>query len=112
MTVLITRDELNEAIGRGEVTVVDALPASYYRHAHLPGAVNLFVDDARERAHDVLPDKAAPIVTYCSNPACPNSERVARVLTSLGYTNVRTYREGIQDWVEAGLPTEATSFAA
>jgi rhodanese-related sulfurtransferase len=35
-----------------------------------------------------------------------------RVLTSLGYTNVRKYREGIQDWVEAGLPTEATASAA
>jgi hypothetical protein len=27
-------------------------------------------------------------------------------LTTLGYTNVRMYREGIQDWVEAGLRTE------
>jgi rhodanese-related sulfurtransferase len=32
---------------------------------------------------------------------------VARTLTRLGYTDVRKYREGIQDWVEAGLPTES-----
>jgi rhodanese-related sulfurtransferase len=112
MTVLITRDELREAIESGDVTVVDALPAGYYDQQHLPGAVNLFVDEARERALEVLPDKGAAIVAYCSNTACPNSEGVARVLTSLGYTNVRKYAEGIQDWVEAGLPTEATASAA
>ena len=112
MTGLITRDELRDAIDRGEVTVVDALPAAYYDQQHLPGALNLFVDEARDRALEVLPDRSAAIVTYCSNVACPNSEGVARVLTSLGYTNVRKYREGIQDWVEAGLPTEATASAA
>jgi len=112
MTVLITRDELRDAIDRGAVTVVDALPASYYDQLHLPGAVNLFVDEARDRAADVLPDKDASIVTYCSNAACPNSEGVARVLRSFGYSNVRKYREGIQDWVEAGLPTESTASAA
>jgi len=112
MTVLITRDELRNAIDGGEVTVVDALPASYYDQQHLPGAVNLFVDEARDRATEVLPDKDASIVAYCSNAACPNSEGVARVLTSLGYTDVRKYREGIQDWVEASLPTESTASAA
>jgi rhodanese-related sulfurtransferase len=112
MTALITRDELRAAIDNEEVTVVDALPAPYYDQQHLPGALNLFVDQAQERAAEVLPDKSAAIVAYCSNVACPNSEGVARVLTSLGYTNVRKYREGIQDWVEAGLPTESAASAA
>jgi rhodanese-related sulfurtransferase len=107
MTTLITRDELKAAIEKGEVTVVDALPAAYYEQQHLPGAVNLFVDEAADRAAAVLPDKGAAIVTYCSNAACPNSEGVARTLTQLGYTDVRKFREGIQDWVEAGLPTES-----
>jgi rhodanese-related sulfurtransferase len=112
MTTLITRDELRDAIASDAVTVVDALPSSYFDQQHLPGAVNLFVDEARERAFEVLPDKDAAIVAYCSNESCPNSEGVARLLTSLGYTNVRRYVEGIQDWVEAGLPTEATASAA
>lgn len=55
----------------------------------------------------LLPDRAAAIVTYCANPACPNSGQVADRLTSLGYTTVRTYREGIEDSVAAGLPTES-----
>ena len=55
----------------------------------------------------LLPDKSAAIVTYCSNAACPNSGQVAAKLSALGYTNVRKYREGIEDWVEAGLPVES-----
>ena len=40
-------------------------------------------------------------------PSCPNSGQVATRLTTLGYTNVRKYGEGIQDWTDAGLPTES-----
>jgi rhodanese-related sulfurtransferase len=107
MTTLITRDDLRTAIANGQVTLVDALPATYFEQQHLPGAVNLYVEEASARASEVLPDKHAAIVTYCSNVSCPNSEGVARMLTRLGYTDVRKYREGIQDWVEAGLPTES-----
>jgi rhodanese-related sulfurtransferase len=51
----------------------------------------------------------AAIVTYCSNSACQNSAQVAAKLEKLGYTNVRKYAEGVQDWAEAGLPTESTT---
>ena len=90
------------------MTVVDALPASYYARQHLPGAVNLVEDEVDVRAADLLPDKSALIVTSCSNTACHNSQAVATRLANLGYTNVRKYAEGVQDWVEHGLPTEST----
>jgi rhodanese-related sulfurtransferase len=106
MTALITRDELKAAIDAGTVTVVDALGGDYYAQRHLPGALALAPPEVGSRAALVLPDRAAAIVTYCSNPACPNSEQVATRLTSLGYRDVRKYREGIEDWAGAGLPTE------
>ncbi len=106
MTNLITRDELRAEIGAGTVTVVDALGGDYYAKQHLPGAIPLVESDVADRAPVLLPDRGAPIVTYCSNPACPNSQRVADRLAALGYSNVRKYREGIEDWVAAGLPTE------
>ncbi|WP_267242669.1 rhodanese-like domain-containing protein [Streptomyces sp. PR69] len=107
MTALITRDELAAAVKAGTVTVVDALGGEYYAKQHLPGAVPIVPGDVDGQAAALLPDRDAAIVTYCSNPACPNSGQVADRLTALGYTNVRKYREGIQDWVEAGLPTES-----
>ncbi|MFJ9605998.1 rhodanese-like domain-containing protein [Kitasatospora sp. NPDC101176] len=106
MTALITRDELAAAIEADTVTVVDALGGAYYDQQHLPGALALVLADVDAHAPALLPDRDAAIVTYCSNPACPNSGQVADRLTALGYRNVRKYREGIQDWVEAGLPVE------
>jgi rhodanese-related sulfurtransferase len=35
------------------------------------------------------------------------AENVARELAALGYTNVRDYAGGKQDWIDAGLPTES-----
>jgi len=107
VTTLISRDELFVEIEAGTVTVVDALGGEYYAKQHLPGAIPLVESDVAEQAAQLLPDRHAPIVTYCSNPACPNSQRVAERLTALGYTNVRKYREGIEDWTAAGLPTES-----
>lgn len=107
MTTLISRAELQAAIEATSVVPVDALPESYYAQQHLPGALNLVADDVEARAATLLPDKNAVIVTYCANPACPNSGQVAAKLESLGYSNVRKYAEGIQDWVEAGLPVES-----
>jgi rhodanese-related sulfurtransferase len=112
MTQLITRDELAEALSTGEVVVLDALGAAYFEQQHIPGALNLVEEDVAERAATLVPDKDTAIVVYCSNAACGNSQAVANRLAALGYTNVRKYREGIQDWVEAGLPTESGAAAA
>ena len=112
MVQVISRDELQALIGADTVTLIDALGGDYYAQQHLPGAVPLVEADVDRLAAVVLPDKAAAIVTYCSNPACPNSGRVADRLVRLGYANVRKYEAGIQDWVEAGLPIESGYDAA
>ncbi len=65
----ITRDELKAKLDRGEdFVLVDTMAEPYYRHSHLPGAVNLPVDEVRERAPELLPDKDAEIVVYCIDP--------------------------------------------
>ncbi|MEV1246944.1 rhodanese-like domain-containing protein [Nonomuraea sp. NPDC049750] len=102
----ITRDELRATLDT--VTVLDTLGGAYFAQQHLPGAIALVESEVAERAPALLPDKDAPIVTYCTNPACNNSKAVARRLTALGYTNVRRYVEGIEDWVAAGLPVESS----
>jgi rhodanese-related sulfurtransferase len=91
--------------------LLDTLPASYYEQTHIPGALNLVEDDVRDLASTLIPDPSTPVVTYCSNAACGNSHAVATLLEKAGYTNVRTYRDGIQDWVEAGLPVATGAHA-
>ncbi|MFD6464069.1 rhodanese-like domain-containing protein [Streptomyces roseolus] len=107
MSTVITRDELAAAIDSGAVTVLDTLGPGYYEKAHLPGARILVEADVATEATQLLPDRDAAIVTYCSNEACRNSENVAVKLRALGYGNVRAYRAGIEDWAAAGLPIES-----
>jgi rhodanese-related sulfurtransferase len=102
----ISRADLHDAIENNTVTVVEALPAEYYNDAHLPGAINIPHTEVRDLAPELLPDKDAAIVVYCANEPCPNSGIAAHVLTKLGYTNVRDYEGGKQDWRDAGLPVE------
>lgn len=106
MTTSITRDQLRTAIGDRTVTVVDALPAGPFQRRHLPGALNLVIDDADTDAALLLPDRGATVVTYSTDSACGRGEALADRLDTLGYTDVRVYRDGIEDWVSAGLPVE------
>ena len=106
MTTPITRDELQSAIDDRAAIVLDALPAAPYGRRHLPGALNLVVDDVDADAARLLPDKNATVVTYSTDATCGRGEALAERLEGLGYTDVRVYREGIEDWVGAGLPVE------
>jgi len=110
MTRRIARDELWAAIESGEPpTIVEALPAPYYDEAHIPGAINIDHGDVERLAPDLLPDRSAPIVTYCASVTCPNSGIAGERLVALGYTDVRVYAEGKQDWLEAGLAVEGAA---
>ena len=64
----ISREELKEKVDQGgEFVLLDVLEEPYYRHSHLPGAINLPLE-SMERAEHVIPDKEAEIVVYCMDP--------------------------------------------
>ncbi|EWM10568.1 rhodanese-like domain-containing protein [Kutzneria sp. 744] len=113
MLPVITRQDLKAAIDAGAVTVVDTMPVAYYEKEHIETAVNIpgfpyenAAEFTRFHAPEVLPDREATVVVYCANVPCRNSELVGAELLNLGYASVYKYREGIEDWVGAGLPTE------
>ena len=112
MSTTITRDELWAAIDAGEATVIETLGPMYFADQHLPGAINLPHTDVVQVAGDLLPDRDALVVTYCSNAACQNSDIAANQLVAMGYTNVRRDVEGKQDWTDAGLPVESQARSA
>jgi rhodanese-related sulfurtransferase len=109
MTATISRTELQDRIHQGDITVLEALPVSYWEAEHLPGAIAFPLEDIDGQAARLLPDKAAAIAVYCSNAVCNNSHVVAARLSDLGYRRVFRYTEGKQDWIEAGLPIESAA---
>jgi len=65
----------------------------------------------RALAPQLLGDRDAAIVTYCSNEACRNSGIAQAELVAMGYTNVRKFPGGKQEWTEAGLSLDAATVA-
>jgi rhodanese-related sulfurtransferase len=103
----ISRTELRAKLDRRDpIVVLEALPSMYFEDAHLPGALNLPHDQVDTLAPTLIPSLSTEVVVYCANEPCPNSGIAARRLAALGYTNVREYAGGKQDWIEAGLPVE------
>jgi len=105
--ITIDRQAVADLIDTGSAVVVEALPAPHYEDAHLPGALHLPHDSEDATIAEVLPGRTATVVVYCSNLACPNSTILSRRLAQLGYTDVREYEAGKEDWSTAGLPTES-----
>jgi len=67
MNETITLDELKSKMEKGEnFTLLETLPVEYFRHTHLPRAINLPVDKISELAPTMLPDKKAEIIVYCA----------------------------------------------
>ena len=113
MAHTITLEELRAKVEAGEeLVLLEALPREYYEEAHLPGALNLPLDQLEELAPRLVPDRDAQVVVYCKDEPCPNSELAARRLRRLGYTNVRDYVAGKAEWIAAGLPVERGLAAA
>src|SRR5215212_6739854 len=107
MVAHISRDELKAKLDRADSFILlEALPPAYFEDAHLPGALNMPHDQVEALAPGLIPSRSSDVVVYCANTPCANSTVAARKLQTLGYTNVREYVEGKEDWVNAGLPVE------
>ena len=107
-TALITAEELRRKLDAGDdFVLVDALAPMVYAHSHLPGAINLppsAVEPTRVARR--IPDHDTEIVVYCSSPDCDDSVLTAQRLQELGYTNVRHYPGGKDEWRERGFSLE------
>lgn len=103
----ISREELRRKLdGREDFVLVDALPPMSFAHSHLPGAINLPPERVDPSVGKRLPDKSVDVVVYCANHECESSVETADALVALGYTNVRHYAGGKDEWRDADLPLE------
>ena len=66
-STISTKDLKSKLDKKQGITVVETLAPERYREAHLPGALNIPPEQIRELAPQLLPNKNAEIVTYCTN---------------------------------------------
>jgi rhodanese-related sulfurtransferase len=65
MESVVSTKELKTKLDK--VTVVETLAPERYREAHIPKALNIPPDKIKELAPQLLRNKNAEIVTYCTN---------------------------------------------
>jgi rhodanese-related sulfurtransferase len=105
MITEIDRDELKQKLDHPKKSIlVEALPPEHFRKQHLPGAINIPIEQVRSIAPEVMPNKDVEVIVYCAGPACHASRQAADELSAMGYVNVRHYVGGKEDWAKAGLP--------
>lgn len=104
----ITTAQLREKIeGKEDFALVEVLGPETFAEFHLPGAVNVPVDDTfEENIVKAVPDKNKLAVVYCRDIECHASAKAARRMQLLGYKNILEYHNGKEGWKAAGLPVE------
>ena len=88
----------------GLVTVLDVRPALEYAAGHLPGAINVPVEDLPRHLRK-LP-KGREVIAYCRGPYCLLSVDAVALLRGKGL-KARRLENGFPEWKAAGLPVEA-----
>ena len=81
----ITVEAVHEYLQKG-AKVIDVRTAEEYSAQHLPMAVNIPLDDLKERIGKVAPNKETVLLLHCQGGGRSGSG--ARVLKGMGYKNV------------------------
>ena len=100
--------ELIERMRSDGVTLLDVRPADEFANGHLPGALNIQIDELERRLGELPPGR--DIVAYCRGPYCMLSVDAVRALQARGY-HARRLQEGLPEWRAAGHPVERATLA-
>lgn len=100
---LISCKELKEKLDRNDdFKLVMTFHEGAYRAKHIPGSINVY---SEESAKGVI-EPSDEIVIYCVNKGCVASITTYRILSEHGFTNVRRFAGGFEEWDEMGFPLE------
>jgi len=97
----VTRAELVERAGRGQVVILDVRPHEEFVAGHIPGALSVPLDEL-DAALARLP-KRRRVVAYCRGPYCVLAPQAVQRLRAEG-VKARRLEDGMPEWRLAGLP--------
>jgi rhodanese-related sulfurtransferase/DNA-binding transcriptional ArsR family regulator len=95
--------ELLDRVRKSLVTVLDVRPPDEFAAGHVPGAVNIPIQELERRLSE-LP-KRKEIVAYCRGPYCLMSYDAVQLLRRKGL-KARRLEAGLPEWRHAGMPIE------
>jgi len=99
----IPANELIEKVKQDLVTILDVRPIEEYDAGHLPGAINIPIEELQQHLKDFEPGQE--VVAYCRGPHCILAFDAVAQLRK-GGLQARRLENGFPEWKVAGLPTE------
>jgi rhodanese-related sulfurtransferase len=104
----ISISELEEAIKKGDVILLDVNGSSSYAKGHIPGAIDFRAN--KDKIASLLGDnKDKLVVAYCGGPTCSAYKAGAQAAEEAGFKNIKHLSAGISGWLQAGKSTEKDS---
>lgn len=89
------------------VMLVDVQEPHEYEHRHIPGAVNVAVDETcKDECQRLVAEKDATIVVCDVFAEQGKAERISGILVGMGCKNVSILDGGLMGWMEAGYAVE------
>ncbi len=101
----ITLVESEELFGKGEALFVDSRSEDAFRDGHILGAINIPFAAHKEKELDfhLLPQEIT-LVIYCDGSECQSSVGLAKALHRKGFSQIKVFFGGWEEWVKEGLP--------
>ncbi len=100
---VLSPEALLERLRSGEVTLIDVRPPEEYAAGHVPGALNLPLEELEQRLAELPGDQ--PVVAYCRGPYCALSIEAVERLRARGIAAGRL-ATGFPEWRARGHPIQ------
>ena len=103
----ISTEQLKERLKQGNgLQFWNVLTDGYFKGDMIPGSRRVPLNTVGREVSDAKSPKDEEIIVYCGGPTCPQSLQAAQKLMDLGYTNVKAYEGGLEEWKSAGNQVE------
>ena len=99
----VSRKELLKRSRDGLVTILDVRPSEEYDVGHIPGAINIPLEEIGQHLADLPKDQ--DVIAYCRGEYCVLAFEAVATLRKKGFS-ARRLEEGYPEWKAAGLPVE------
>ena len=86
---------------KADYTLVDVRTPNEFKGGHLPGAINIPLQQIGKRTDEIATDK--PIILVCASGN--RSKSAAKILSRAGRTDVYNINGGTMAWINQGFPT-------